>query len=586
VSDVLLRFKGDASHAKSAMGELKQGQQALAAGSLAHNKGLGESLALYGKMALKIAALAAGFQGLKNAAKGYIEELVLQQAAIGINIDKIEESTNRLITSDQALALAAANQNTVYRVTQKELENIGALMRDLAFHQGNLGKDMSKVYDEVTRSLVTGTVRGLRQFGLATEGVKPGLEGHTFLLKEAAAAAERMGKAEETAAERAVKAGVAWENTLDNLVDNLGKVALALAPIVTAMAAILGNVNEFFAFAEREGRISARDKAFGSTSTSPFLQGVRSVVLGGDIGKTTYGTSGLVRSTDMVTYRALRRQGFRHDQIHGVGTGNVWTSGRDPRTGQAVGPGAPVDLGAGDEGAGGGTGEESERARARRLRLSSGLQVGFTGRTGAVDDFGAVELQGDTLPSIGGIPGTRDEFGRPIRVGVPRPGSGFDVVSDASRFGKGAEEGMEGLSKATLIAQDVGVNAFSSLTNASVSYGKAAQMAAIKAAQSQAIHLFALGLTNLAKGNPQGALQIAGAAAIMAITRQMTPGAGGNLPRGGALPSAAAGAFGGGGGGQNTTQLIVVTDPADDPRTLRKRISDSYDRANNERNRN
>lgn len=568
----LLRFQVDNRDAKRKLDELrkKQGEVAddaekHAKASDAHFKGQIEKWA---KIAAGITAVIGIYKGLEAALERYAKVSQLRAATVSTDIGAIKRAAGGLLTEYQALQFAAAALNTDFKLNQREMEQVSRFMINLR----NQGNDLTTVYNEVTKALVEGNTEGLKKFGIVVKAQAGSLEAHHKIMQRIAVENLAAGNNIERAGDSAMQAKVQWQDALDKLVEGLGNVATALAPIVKALAFVVDSVSQLLgvgddntAMAQELGLFKySRSRAGGgpgdSFSPSAYLG---QVFLRNAFSGTRQGESFLPgRAPNLFDDPLLKQYGLDRRRAEDRAFGN-----RVPTSGLG-----PVSLGAYDS------------------RVASGLgtssALGIGSGSGLLYGMGERPIPGGALNLLAN---QERGFGE----------QATDVLNQTQTF-DAMVRGSQEAAMAIGTLQQVGVTAFTALASGADGFGSALRRTltdGVVAMGSQltakAVYHGVWALGELAFGNVKDAAihgatagkAAAGAAALAVIARGMGAGqrggAGGGGGYSGALPGAAAGAFGG--GGVNTTTVYVVpTGLDDDPRSTRKRIADTMDRTGRE----
>jgi len=237
------------------------------------NAGLDKQIAILGKVAIGVTAAIAAYKGLVATAEKYAETARMLGAAEGANIQRIQEASGGLLTRMEALHFAAAVQNSDFKLSQEEMELTARWMRELV-RQGN---DLEEVQREVTKSLVEGTVEGVKKFGTSIRDVNPGIEAHGALLQRVREDLQGVASDAPIAGEEIRKASVRWNDSVDRLSVSLGKAATMLTPVVEMVnEAVEGflflmGMEDEMTLAERVDKVLAeREKLLESGEDSGF----------------------------------------------------------------------------------------------------------------------------------------------------------------------------------------------------------------------------------------------------------------------------------------------------------------------------
>lgn len=227
---VLTIFRADTSQAEAAVKRLRGTERERAKGVLddlnRENAELKSSVATWGKVGLAIGAVAAAYKILQATGRDYLEDLRLESAAAGINIDRLRESVQGLAETDQLLAFAGRTQNAIWKLNQREMELVLQGANALRIQ---MGAELKPTIDALTESIVKGSSRGLKEFGIEAKD-------KTQLLAAMERAVGSLGGKTSLAGDDFERAGVQWADAVDDLRGALGSLAVQLAPVVSLMA--------------------------------------------------------------------------------------------------------------------------------------------------------------------------------------------------------------------------------------------------------------------------------------------------------------------------------------------------------------
>lgn len=235
---VKLKFQADTAQARREVDKLqkKQKQAATAAvqGSKDQQRAVEGQIASLGKLAVGIGAAVVAFKQLTDSAKNFAKEAQLKQAAAGLDIKRIQKAARGLITEYEALSFAAATANTDFKLSQQEMEEVGKFMIVLR----NQGNDLKSVYEGVTKALVEGNVRGLRQFGIILHGASGKAEAHAKIMARIREENWKAGENIELAGDKALQAANRFEDATHTMSMAVGALADELSVVLDLISKI------------------------------------------------------------------------------------------------------------------------------------------------------------------------------------------------------------------------------------------------------------------------------------------------------------------------------------------------------------
>jgi len=247
-SNILLSIKSDTKQARSELKKLSKAEQQAAKefieGQERRNEKIDKQIALLGKVAVGVGAVVGAYKLLSDSADFYAKRQQLVAASAGADIAGIEQAAQGLLTTTEALTFAAAAQNTAFNISQKEMEVAARAMISLR----NQGNELADVQRDVTQALVEGSGEPLKKYGLGIKGAAGEVETFKNLMAGLRVEADKTAKGTKIAGDEALAAGIQFKNATDKLRLELGKVAVALTPVVEALAFVADKIAELANF--------------------------------------------------------------------------------------------------------------------------------------------------------------------------------------------------------------------------------------------------------------------------------------------------------------------------------------------------
>lgn len=238
VSNALIRVKADTSQAKAELRSLRGEERKAAQERLGElekqNSGIDKQIAMWGKAALAVGAGVAAFKIAKDAANAYLEDVRLQSAAAGANLDRLKMATQGLVEADKLLEFAGKAQHGTWKLNQEEMDRV---LRGAMALRAQFGGELEPTIEKLTESISKGSTKSLREFGIEAKD-KVGV------LKELDAIAASVGGNAALMGDEFKRSEVALADSLDDLKGSLGELVIALAPVIEGLAGAVGLLND------------------------------------------------------------------------------------------------------------------------------------------------------------------------------------------------------------------------------------------------------------------------------------------------------------------------------------------------------
>lgn len=236
VSTVLTRYKADTSDQKAAIRSLRGEQKKAAQEQLAEmdreNKGIDSQIAMYSKIAVGIGAAVGAYKVAQAAANAYLEDVRLESAAAGINIDRLRAATHGLVETDHLLAFAGKAKSGMWKLNEQQMETV--LKGAMALRK-TLGVELQPTIEALTEALTKGSSRALKEFGISANGPQEAL-------RQLGLVAARAGSDVTMAGDSWIKANTAMADGVDDLKGAFGSLVVELAPVTSALGSAVGLV--------------------------------------------------------------------------------------------------------------------------------------------------------------------------------------------------------------------------------------------------------------------------------------------------------------------------------------------------------
>lgn len=156
-------------------------------------------------------AAALAYSHVRESLRAYGEHARLEAATLGINIERLSDSFNGLITQHDLLTMAAQTQNGVLRLNQGEMETVGRAAVALK----NRGFDLEDAFKKLTEAAVKGKVGGLDDLGLSIKEGASKAETLKNMMTELNRVIGESGSATSDSADDVRRLAVEWENAAD-----------------------------------------------------------------------------------------------------------------------------------------------------------------------------------------------------------------------------------------------------------------------------------------------------------------------------------------------------------------------------------
>lgn len=232
-------FRNDTAQAVAAVKHLRGVERDEAKKTLAayeqENAKLSDQLAILGKATAAIGAVGIAWKVASDAAGAHLEDLRLEAAAAGANVDRLRDSTRGLVETDNLLAFAGRSMHGVWKLNQQEMETVAKGTDVLA---KRLGVDLQTAMEGVTEAVTKGTTRSLKELGIEAKDKESAL-------KAFAEAARDAGEGGTSTGEKWQQASVQMKDAWDDIQGAIGELVVSLAPMVSLVAELVAHVQKF-----------------------------------------------------------------------------------------------------------------------------------------------------------------------------------------------------------------------------------------------------------------------------------------------------------------------------------------------------
>lgn len=200
------------------------------------NSAIDDQIAKYTALAAAaVATFKAGSAGLEE----YRKQHQLAAATVGVNLGGLQQATRGLVSDTELLEFAASSMNGTFKLSQQEMQ--GALEGVLALR--NQGKPLTETLERVGQAVREGNVEPLKELGIIIKGVEGDSEdGVQAVLEALNAEAAKMGGNFDQAGDGIGRASVKMSNAMSDLKQALGRIVVAMEPLIAAIAEIAEKV--------------------------------------------------------------------------------------------------------------------------------------------------------------------------------------------------------------------------------------------------------------------------------------------------------------------------------------------------------
>lgn len=227
---VITTFRSDTSQAEAAVKRLRGVERDRAKQTLddlnSQNDKLEKSIATWVKVGAVVGGVVLAYKGLQAAAKSYLEDVRLESAAAGANIDALRASTHGLVETDNLLAFAGKAQHAIWKLNQQEMELVLQGANALRIQ---MGTELQPTVEKLTESITKGSSRALKEFGIEAKDKTELLRVMQERIASLRGEASLVGDDFE-------RAGVQWADAVDDLKGAMGRLAVSLTPVVSLLA--------------------------------------------------------------------------------------------------------------------------------------------------------------------------------------------------------------------------------------------------------------------------------------------------------------------------------------------------------------
>lgn len=238
-------FKRGSEEMKRAVGDVARAEKDAAGEREKHSKSAIDGLAKLGMAYTGVSKLVTDlFSTMRDAS----ERMRLENAAHGVSIAKLSDAAGGLITQHKQLEIAAKLNQSAYKLTEDQMITVEKAMRALV----RQGFDQEEVTKKVTEAFVKLDDGALKDFGVKIKETHSDGEKHNEMLRKMSGLAAEVGDGHRTAAEETAALGVSFEDSMDSMKQSIGKLVIAMAPLLKALADAVAYIAKIAANAPKE----------------------------------------------------------------------------------------------------------------------------------------------------------------------------------------------------------------------------------------------------------------------------------------------------------------------------------------------
>lgn len=259
-SIVLTKYEADTKQMRSELkklsGDEKKRHQAAIDQADKENEVLNGKLAMLAKVGVAVGAAVAAYKVLDASFETYAHNAKLNAATVGVDLEGLQKATNGLVDETRLLEFASKAMNGTFKLSQKEMES--ALRGTIALR--NEGNELNKTLDNVEKALTEGTVEPLKELGHVIKGVENDTrEGLNAALGDLRDTARNAGPDLRLPGDEMRKSQIAMADSVDNLENAFGKLAVSLAPVVSDVAELVSWLAQLIGHASDINSINGRN---------------------------------------------------------------------------------------------------------------------------------------------------------------------------------------------------------------------------------------------------------------------------------------------------------------------------------------
>lgn len=233
---ILTRYRADTTEIREELRRLSAAEEKrherLLAQVQTENARFSGQIAALGRVSLAIGAVAGAWAVANEALKAYQEDSQLRTAAAGVDLARLREASQGLVTDTELLRLSAQAMNGEFQASQKDLENAAKAV--VVFQRR--GFSLDQAMDIVREGLVEAGTDGFERLGVKIEAASGTAEAHHKILAALASEAGTLGQTMASSGENAQRAQVAWENAMTELKSSVGALVSAFSPLLQVLA--------------------------------------------------------------------------------------------------------------------------------------------------------------------------------------------------------------------------------------------------------------------------------------------------------------------------------------------------------------
>lgn len=295
----------------------------------------GSTAITLGSVTAAAATLRASFQHLQQTTR-------LQSAASGVDIDAMSTAAGGLIGRMDLLKLAAQGSTGAFKLNQDQLEKVAGAARTLI----SQGREETEVLQKLGDAITKGQGGMLDDFGIMLDSTGDKTKDFTNLMRALGDESEKTRGKQLNQIEAMTASGVKISDAIDSIKDSLGRLAVALSPVVDAIATYTDNVAEMI---DVGGKAWAMFSEAGDIGGDIFSTGLANKYFGNLTRQQEYAKANNLSQIQATFALAYADAEFEKRQLEGAkAIADVFTNYAKPLAGAAIGEVAKIGASARD----------------------------------------------------------------------------------------------------------------------------------------------------------------------------------------------------------------------------------------------
>lgn len=241
VSNHLTKYKADTSQHRNELKKLSGAQKKAFKEQMdamdAQNRKIDDQIAMWGKLAAGVAAIAGAFKLAQAGIASYQENSRVMAGAAGADLNGLRKATLGLVEDTDLLRSASKLMNGTFALNNQEMQ---IAMRGALALRKRMGIDLKEAMERVSQAINEANAEALKPLGITIKATSGDAETQKLILAELDKQYQSLGGNVKVAGDEMASSTTGFANAVDNAKFEIGRMAVEMEPLLQALTGLVG----------------------------------------------------------------------------------------------------------------------------------------------------------------------------------------------------------------------------------------------------------------------------------------------------------------------------------------------------------